>query len=39
MLHLKFISLVPRMPRHNLHLIPENYKERNVPQYRQYIAS
>ena len=33
MLYLKFISLVPRMPRHNPHLIPENDKE-----YRQYIA-
>ena len=29
-----YLSLVPRMPRLNLHLIPENDKERNVPRYR-----
>ena len=31
---MKIISLVPRMPRLNLYLIPENEKERNVPRYR-----
>ena len=39
MFYLKIISLVPRMPRQNLHLIPGNDKDRDVPQYRQYIAS
>ena len=39
MFYLKIISLVPRMPIQNLHLIPENDKERNGPQYRQHIAS
>ena len=38
MSYLKIISLVPRMLRQIIHLIPGNAKREMFLQYRQYIA-